>query len=56
MDERNGVLIRFRLLNALSAEQLVTGRVHRMLTNALIFGNIVVACLRVTAGLDGKLL
>ena len=31
----------FILLTALKAEQLVTGRVHRMLTNTWIFGYIV---------------
>ena len=49
-------LIRFRLVKDLSAEQLVTGRVHRILIRAFTFGYIEVACLRATAGLDGKLL
>ena len=56
MADRKGVLIRFRLLNDLSAEQLVTGRVHRRLIKALMLGNIDVACLRAAAGLEGKLL
>ena len=56
MDNRNGVLIRFRLLKDLSAEQLVTGRVHRILINTLMFGYIEVTCLRAAAGVDGKLL
>ena len=56
MDDRNGVLIHFRLLKDLSAEQLVIGRVHRMLISALMFGYIDIACLRAAAGLNGKLL
>ena len=56
MADRKGVLIRFRLLKDLSAEQLVTGRVHRILSKALMFGNIEVACLRAAAGMEGKLL
>ena len=55
MDDRKEVLIRFRLLKVLSVEQLVTGRVYRILINALMFGCIQVTCLRATAGLDGKL-
>ena len=34
----------FNLLKDLSAEQLVTGRVHKILTSALIFGYIEVVC------------
>ena len=55
MDDRKGVLIRFRLLKDLSAEQLVTGRVHRIRISALTFGYMEVACLRAAAGLEGKL-
>ena len=57
MDDQKAVLIHFRLdlLKDCSAKQLVTGRVHSILTNALMFGYIEVACLRITAGLDGKL-
>ena len=39
IDDRKGDLIRFRLLKDLSAEQLVTGRVHRILISALTFGS-----------------
>ena len=56
IDDRTAVLILFRPLKDLSAEQLVTGRVHNILTKALILGNMVVACLRVTVGLRGRLL
>ena len=48
-------MILFRLLKNLSAEQLVIGRMHRLLVNVLIFGYIEVACLRAGAGLDGVL-
>ena len=43
----------FRLLKDLSADQLVMGRMHRILVNILIFGYIEVTCLRVAAGVDG---
>ena len=33
----------------------MTGRVHKILTSALIFGYIEVVCLRVVVGVDGKL-
>ena len=56
MADQKGVMIRFRLLKDLSAEQLVTGRVHRILSKALMFGNIEVACLRAAAGMESKLL
>ncbi len=56
IDDRTAVLILFRPLKDLSAEQLVTGRVHNILTKALMLGNMVVACLRVTVGLCGRLL
>ena len=52
MDDRTGVWILFRLLKNFSAEQLVIGRVHRLLINSLMFGYIEVARLRAAAGLD----
>ncbi len=48
VDDRTAL---FRPLKDLSAEQLVTGRVHNILTKALMLGKMVVACLRVTVGL-----
>ena len=54
MDDRNAVLKRFSPLKDLSAEQLVTGSVHSIVTNALMLGYIELACLTVTTGVDGK--
>ena len=54
--DRRSIFIRFSpSLKDLSAEQLVTGRVHNILTSSLIFGYIKVVCLRVVVGVDGKL-
>ena len=55
MEDRKAVFVRFSPLKDLSAEQLVTGRVHKMVTNTLMLGYMEVACLRVVVGLDGKL-
>ena len=55
MGDRKAVFVRFNPLKDLSAEQLVTRKVHKMVTNTLMFGYIEVACLRVVVGLDGKL-
>ena len=38
MDDRKAVLIRFSPLKDRSAEQVVTGRVHKILNKALILG------------------
>ena len=56
IDDRIAVLNRFSPLNDLSAEQLVTGSVHKILTKARMLGYMPVACLRVTVGLRGRLL
>ena len=42
--DRNGVI---RLLNDLFAEQVVKGRVHRILTRAEMLGYMILTCLRV---------
>ena len=55
IDDRRAIFIHFSPLKDLSAEQLVTGRLHKILTIALIFGYIEVLCLRVVVGVDGKL-
>ena len=55
IDDRRAIFIRFSPLKDLSAEQLVTGRVHKILTSNLIFWYIEVVCLRVVVGVDGKL-
>ena len=55
MHERKGVFIRFNPLNDLSAEHVVTGKVHMIRTSALTFGNIEVVCLRAILGVPGKL-
>ena len=52
MEDRKAVFVH---VNPLKDEQLVTGKVHKMVTNTLMFGYIEVACLRVVVGLDGKL-
>ena len=44
IDEHRAVLILFTALKDLSAEQLVTGNVQRILSSAHTLGNIVVAC------------
>ena len=51
----NGVLMRFNPLKDLSAEQVVTGNVQRILIRALILGNIELTCLIVRVGLEGRL-
>ena len=48
--ERKAVFIRFSPLNDLSAEHVVTGKVHMILISALMFGNIEVVCLRAMPG------
>ena len=55
IDDRRAIFIRFSPLKDTSAEQLVTGRLHKILTSALIFGYIEVVRLRVVVGVDGKL-
>ena len=55
IDERRGVLILLSPLNDLSAEQLVTGSVHKIVTNALILGYIGVTWRSVTVRVEGKL-
>ena len=55
IEDLRAIFIRFSPLKDLSAEQLVTGRVHMILTSALKFGYIEVVCLRVVVGIDGKL-
>ena len=52
MDDRNAVLMHFSPVKDLSAEQLVTGSVHSIVTNALMLGYIELACLTVTTGVD----
>ena len=47
IEDRKAVFIRFSPLKDLSAEQVVIGRVHKMLTSALMFGYMDVTCLRV---------
>ena len=55
IDDRRAVFIRFTALKDLSAEQLVTGNVHRILARARMLGNIVVAWRRACVGELGKL-
>ena len=55
IDDRTAVFILFMALNDRSAEQLVTGRVHKILSSARMLGNIAVACRRVYVGVFGKL-
>ena len=45
IDDRKAVLMRLSPLKVLSAEQLVTGRVHKMLINARMLGYFVEVCL-----------
>ena len=45
INDRKVVLMRLSPLKDVSAEQLVTGRVHKMLINARILGYIVEVCL-----------
>ena len=52
----NGVFILFSPLKDLSAEQLVTGRVERILIRAVMLGYMELTCLRVSMRLVGKLL
>ena len=51
IDDRIAVLIRFSPLNDHSAEQLVTGSVHKILTKARMLGYMHMACLKVTGGM-----
>ena len=51
-----GVLILLRLLKDLSAEQLVTGSVQRILTRAVMLGYMELTWLKVSVRLVGKLL
>ena len=53
--ERKTVLTRFSPLKDLSAEHVVTGRVHRILTSVVMLGHIQVVCRRVSLGVDGRL-
>ena len=50
MHERKAVFIRFSPLNDLSAEPVMTGKVHMTLIRALILGYIEVVCLRAMQG------
>ena len=54
IEDLKAVLIRLSPLKDLSAEQLVTGRVHKMLIKALTFGYIAEVCLSVVVGLNGR--
>ena len=56
IDERNVVFVRFSPLNDLSAEHVVTGSVHKMLSSTRMFGYIELAYLSAPKGLEGKLL
>ena len=51
-----GVLILFRPLKDLSAEQLVTGRVQRNFTRAVMLGYMELTCLKMSVRYVGKLL
>ena len=51
-----GVFILYSPLKDLSAEQLVTGKVQRILTRAVMLGYMELTCLRVSVRLVGKLL
>ena len=53
--ERKTVLTRFSPLKDRSAEHVVTGRVHRILTSVVMLGHIQVVCRRVSLGVDGRL-
>ena len=55
IEDLEAVLIRLSPLKDLSAEQLVTGRVHKMLIKALMFGYIAEVCLIVAVELNGRL-
>ena len=55
IDDQGAIIIRFSLPRTLSSEQLDTGRVHKILTSALIFRYIEVVYQRVVVGVDGKL-
>ena len=55
IEDLKAVLIRLSPLKDLSAEQLVTGRVHKMLIKALMFGYIAKVCPSVVVGLNGRL-
>ena len=52
----NGVLLLFRLLKDLSAVQVVTGSVQRILIRAVMFGYMELMCLNVCVRPVGKLL
>ena len=53
--DRNGDLVCLSTLNDLSAEQVVTGKVHRMVIRVFILGYIEVVCFKVSKGEEGKL-
>ena len=53
--DQNVVFILFKLLNNLSAEHVVMGRVHRILTRATMLGYMLLMCLGVRMRLLGKL-
>ena len=55
MVDLKGVLILLNPLKDLSAEQLVTGKVQRILTRAVMLGNMGLTCLKVSARFVGKL-
>ena len=55
IENLEAVLIQLSPLKDLSAEKLVTGRVHKMLIKALMFWYIAEVCLIVAVGLNGRL-
>ena len=55
IEDLKAVLTRLSPLKDLSAEQLVTGRVHKMLIKALMFGYIAEVCLIVVVVLNGRI-
>ena len=55
IEDRKAVLMRLGPLKDLSAEQVVTGRVHKMLIKALIIGYMAEVCLIVVVGHNGRL-
>ena len=55
INDRTAVFIGFMALNDRSAEQLVTGSVHKIVRSARMLGNIAVACRRACVGVLGKL-
>ena len=56
IDDHKAVFISFTALKDLSAEQLVTGNVHRIQISVRMLGNIVVACRSACVGMLGNLI